>query len=171
MDLAVGNILTGKVTGITKFGAFITLAPGKSGLVHISEIANTFVNDVNDFLSVGQEVTVKIIGIDQSGRINLSIKAALPTPPPQPRTAQAPRQPSQRPTQNTVRPAYDQSTAQSPVKKNPSAAETDIFGTPVQTSNDPSFEDKLKKFMQMSDSKIADVRQYSERGGGRRRRK
>ena len=58
MDLAVGNILTGKVTGITKFGAFVSLAPGKSGLVHISEIANTFVNDVSEFLSVGQDVTV-----------------------------------------------------------------------------------------------------------------
>ena len=150
MDLAVGNILTGKVTGITKFGAFVSLAPGKSGLVHISEIANTFVNDINEFLSVGQEVTVKVIGIDQSGRINLSIKAALPSP---------------------ARPAEQQ--RERPVKKAAAPApepKADIFGEPVKTSGDPAFEDKLKKFMQLSDSKIADARQYSERGGGRRRR-
>ena len=156
MDLAVGNILTGKVTGITKFGAFVSLAPGKSGLVHISEIANTFVNDVSEFLSVGQDVTVKIIGIDQNGRINLSIKAALPS---QERPA-APRSTESR----------ERVPQQAPKKTVTPRPRPDIFGEPVQTSNDPAFEDKLKKFMQLSDSKIADARQYSERGGGRRRR-
>ena len=77
MEFDVGAVLTGKVTGITKFGAFVTVAPGKSGLVHISEIAGTYVNDVRDHLTEGQEVTVKLIGIDQAGRINLSIKAAV----------------------------------------------------------------------------------------------
>ena len=80
MEFEVGSIITGKVTGITKFGAFVTLAPGKSGLVHISEIANTYVNDIREHLTENQEVSVKIIGIDQSGRINLSIKATLPQP-------------------------------------------------------------------------------------------
>jgi len=88
MNFAVGDILNGKVTGITKFGAFVMLAPGKSGLVHISEIANSYVSDVHDFLQEGQEVKVKIIGVDDNGRINLSIKKAeppkpaAPTPPP-----------------------------------------------------------------------------------------
>ena len=157
MDLAVGNILTGKVTGITKFGAFVSLAPGKSGLVHISEIANTFVNDVSEFLSVGQDVTVKIIGIDQNGRINLSIKAALPSQ----------ERPAAQRSSETKERTSQQAPRKSAVTAQPGA---DLFGEPVQTSNDPAFEDKLKKFMQLSDSKIADARQYSERGGGRRRR-
>ena len=78
MDIVVGNIYEGKVTGITKFGAFVQLAPGKSGMVHISEVANTFVDDINNYLKEGQTVNVKLIAIDQQGRINLSIKKALP---------------------------------------------------------------------------------------------
>lgn len=74
MEFTVGTIVEGKVTGITKFGAFVSIAPNKSGLVHISEIANTYVSDVSQHLEVGQEVKVKIISIDDNGRINLSIK-------------------------------------------------------------------------------------------------
>jgi S1 RNA binding domain protein len=81
MESVIGSIHEGKVTGITKYGAFVTLPGGRTGLVHISEIANTYVNDIRQHLSEGQEVKVKIIGIDQSGRINLSIKKALPTQP------------------------------------------------------------------------------------------
>ena len=77
MDLAVGAIVEGKVTGITKFGAFVALPEGKSGMVHISEVASTFVNDIKDFLQEGQQVKVKIINIDQAGRINLSIRNAV----------------------------------------------------------------------------------------------
>ena len=69
-------VVEGKVTGITKFGAFVTMPDGKSGLVHISEIANTFVNDVHDFVQDGQTVKVKVIGIADDGKINLSIKRA-----------------------------------------------------------------------------------------------
>ncbi len=78
MDLAVGAIVEGKVTGITKFGAFVALPEGKSGMVHISEVAASFVSDIKDFLQEGQQVKVKIINIDQAGRINLSIKKAQP---------------------------------------------------------------------------------------------
>ena len=77
MELQVGSILEGKVTGITKFGAFVALEGGKSGLVHISEVANTFVSDVNDFLQVGQTVTVMVLSAE-AGRINPSIKKAQP---------------------------------------------------------------------------------------------
>ena len=77
MDLEVGSIYEGKVTGITKFGAFVQIAAGKSGMVHISEVANTFVSDINEYLKVGQAVKVKLIAIDQQGRINLSIKKAM----------------------------------------------------------------------------------------------
>ena len=83
MELNVGTILEGKVTGITKFGAFVQLAPGKSGMVHISEITNTFVSDISQHLSEGQTVKVKVIGIDQANRINLSIKKAVEQQQPQ----------------------------------------------------------------------------------------
>jgi len=72
----VGAIVAGKVNGITKFGAFVTVAPGRFGLVHISEISGEYVTDVKDHLTEGQEVMVKIISVDQSGRMNLSIRAA-----------------------------------------------------------------------------------------------
>ena len=81
MEFGVGSIVEGKVTGITKFGAFVALPEGKSGLVHISEIAYTYVNDVKDHLKEGQEVKVKVIGIDENGRINLSIRKINVTAP------------------------------------------------------------------------------------------
>ena len=97
MELNVGSIVDGKVTGIMKFGAFVSLPDGRSGLVHISEIAYTYVNEVSDFLQVGQEVKVKIIGIDPNGRINLSIKKTADPParparrsPPQPAAGNPP---------------------------------------------------------------------------------
>ena len=66
MEFGVGSILDGKVTGITKFGAFVALPEGRSGLVHISEIAYSYVNEVSDHLHEGQQVRVKVIGIDQA---------------------------------------------------------------------------------------------------------
>ena len=75
MQPEVGAVLEGKVSGITKFGAFVNLPGDKSGLVHISEIANTFVSDVAQYVSVGQTVKVKVIGIN-GDKINLSIKRA-----------------------------------------------------------------------------------------------
>ncbi len=90
MEHGVGEIVEGRVTGITKFGAFVSIGDGKSGLVHISEVANTFVKDIREHLTEGQTVNVKIIAIDENGRINLSIKKALPQePPPRPAYTQA----------------------------------------------------------------------------------
>ena len=74
MELEIGAIQEGKVTGITKFGAFVLLPGGKSGLVHISEIANAYVNDVNDYLKVGDAVKVKYMGLDKKGRMDFSMK-------------------------------------------------------------------------------------------------
>ena len=91
MGLAVGEILEGKVTGITKFGAFVALPEGKSGMVHISEVANSYVNDIKDFIKIEDTVRVKVINIDDQGRINLSIKRVQD----QPRAEQA--QPEFRP--------------------------------------------------------------------------
>ena len=131
MDMVIGEVLAGKVTGITKFGAFVTVAPGKSGLVHISEIASTYVNDVREHLTEGQDVTVKIIGVDQTGRLNLSIKAA---------------------TEAAKEPVHQRS----PQKQHEDARE-------------PSFEDKLKRFMHDSDSKISDLKKHPDKKGARRR--
>lgn len=74
MSIEVGNKLKGKITGIKKFGAFVELPEGKSGLVHISEVADNYVENVEDHLSVGDEVEVKVLSIADDGKISLSIK-------------------------------------------------------------------------------------------------
>ena len=84
MQLVVGEIFEGKVTGITKFGAFVAMPDGRNGLVHISEIANTFVNDINDYVKEGQMVKVKVIGIGENGKVNLSMKQVLAPSQPRP---------------------------------------------------------------------------------------
>ena len=76
MSLVVGAIVEGVVTGITHFGAFVQLASGETGLVHISEVADTYVKDINDHLSKNDKVMVKILSVDGNGKIGLSIKAA-----------------------------------------------------------------------------------------------
>lgn len=108
MDLVVGAVVDGKVTGIMKFGAFVSLPGGKSGLVHISEIAYSYVNEISDFLSEGQEVKVKIIGIDENNRINLSIKKAQEPPAPPPRyNKPAQSGSSGKPAQNAAPPSFE----------------------------------------------------------------
>ncbi len=82
MQLDVGKIYEGKVTGITKFGAFVELEPGTTGMVHISEVANTFVNEIKDHLTEGQTVKVKVLTVGDDGKISLSIKKAVDNPPP-----------------------------------------------------------------------------------------
>jgi polyribonucleotide nucleotidyltransferase len=76
-DVEQGETYTGKVTRLFNFGAMVEILPGKEGLVHISELADYHVPQVEDVVKVGDEVTVKVIGIDNSGRINLSRKAIL----------------------------------------------------------------------------------------------
>lgn len=156
MDLAIGSIYEGKVTGITKFGAFVSLPEGKSGMVHISEIANSFVNNISDFLQEGQEVTVKIIKIDDEGRINLSIKKALPQ---ESSAASAPRQQGH----YAPRPAQDRRPPR------PRSA-----GPRQKAPVDPAsmtFEDKLKHFMQDSESRLSDIKHNTDRKNGARRKK
>lgn len=150
MELGVGAIVDGKVTGITKFGAFVSLPEGKSGLVHISEIAYSYVNEVSDHLHEGQEVKVKIIGIDQANRINLSIKQVEPPPQRTPRQGGAPRPGA------GGRPPR-QSGGQRPMG---------FVHQPPKESSD--FEDRLKQFMQSSDSKLSELRYIEKKGGNRR---
>jgi len=139
-EAAIGQIYDGKVTGITKFGAFVSLPTGQTGMVHISEVAHAYVSDINEYLKQGQEVKVKVIGIDDRGRINLSIKKAAPPPEP------PPRQP------RPARPAVPRRPAPVPPEE-------------------MSFEDKLKLFMQTSESKMSDINRNTDRRGGRGRRR
>ena len=76
MSIEVGSKLQGKVTGITNFGAFVELPDGSTGLVHISEVADNYVKDINDFLKVGDQVEVKVLNVENDGKIGLSIKKA-----------------------------------------------------------------------------------------------
>ena len=148
MAIEVGSIQEGKVTGIMNFGAFVSLPGGKSGLVHISEISNSFVKDVHDHLHVGQMVKVKVLEINEQGKINLSIKRA-----------QAEEKKEPEPEPETAQPAF--------VPSKPSAPEVGVVAPP---SGDLSFEEKLKKFMQASDSKNADKRRNTERKQHARRK-
>lgn len=88
MGISVGSIVDGRVTGITKFVAFVEIENGVSGLVHISEVANAYVKDVNDYLKENDIVTVKVVNIGENGKIGLSIKQAVTAPPPPPPPAQ-----------------------------------------------------------------------------------
>ena len=154
MEPQVGSILEGKVTTITKFGAFVALEGGRSGLVHISEIANTFVNDVHDFLQEGQEVKVKVLSTE-NGKINLSIKKT---------------QPQERPAPRPQRPAGAPSAPRPAAQPRPNFARA--AQQPLPPSGDQSFEDKLKQFLSSSEGKMADLNRSidGKRGGGRRRR-
>jgi len=87
MSIAVGEIYEGVVTGITKFGAFVKIDEKTTGLVHISEVADTYVKEINDFLQVGDEVKVKVLNVADNGKVGLSIKKAVAPPPkPQPQS-------------------------------------------------------------------------------------
>lgn len=162
MEISVGSILDGNVKSITKFGAFIVLPGGRSGLVHISEIAHSYVSDVNDFLREGQQVRVKIVGIDDVGRINLSIKKAAPPPPPRPQTPG-------RGFTNAPRPGGHTG---APPRSGGRSTMTPRDGAPVSRSapaKEPSsdFEYRLKQFMQTSDSKLSEIRMTEKRSSRR----
>ncbi len=144
MELTVGAVLEGKVKTITNFGAFVSLPENKTGLVHISEVANTYVSDIRQHLTEGQDVKVVVIGLD-GGKINLSIKR-LEAPAP------AGKFPPRR--ENSV--PRPKSTAPTP--------------PPAPKTADQLFEERLKQFMSESDSKISSIRQYSDHRTKSRRR-
>lgn len=160
-QLEVGMILEGKVTGITKFGAFVALPGGKSGLVHISEVANAYVSDINEHLTNGQEVKVKIIAVSPDGKINLSIKKAVDTPPAEARP--------QRRAEDRPRPAAPARPAAPKAPAGGNFAPREPYQP--QKSADQNFEDKLKQFMQESDSRMSGNKLYEhQRKSARRRR-
>lgn len=149
MQLEVGAIVEGKVTGITKFGAFVELESGKTGMVHISEIANTFVNEIRDHVTEGQTVKMKVLAVGEDGKISLSIKKAEN---PSGRREDAPRRrPDAAPRRDTR--AWKDRPSQ-PAPKRP----TGDFEWQSGRSSDASFEDMMARFKQTSDEKISDLK-------------
>lgn len=145
MAVEVGSVLDGKVVSIMPFGAFVSFDGGKSsGLVHISEIAADYVKDVSEHLKIGDVVKVKVIKVDEKGKISLSIKKALPPKPK--KTVSKPSEPQK------VRPI-----------------EIDFLSR--NNNSELSFEDKLSKFKQDSDEKMQALRRSNEskRSGGYKR--
>ena len=171
MGFEVGSVLEGKVTGITKFGAFVSLPGNRSGLVHISEIAYSYVNDVHEHLTEGQTVTVKVIDIDDNNRINLSIKQTLPPPPrpehrPGPRGEGGPNGGERRP----FTPGQGGGERR-PYNNGGRRPQAQPFQGEVNQQKGPqSFEDQLKQFMASSDSKLSELHmtEVRSRRGGRR---
>ena len=175
MGFEVGSVLEGKVNGITKFGAFVSLPENRSGLVHISEIAYSYVSDVSEHLSEGQAVTVKVIGIDNNNRINLSIKQAAPPPArPERRPNNGPRPNNGNFQGNGERPAYNNNGGNRPAYNNGGNRRPPVQTEAVQPKGPASFEDQLKQFMASSDSKLSELhlneKRSSRRGGGGGRR-
>lgn len=95
MSIEVGSKLEGKVTGITNFGAFVELPSGSTGLVHISEVADNYVKDINDHLKVGDMVEVKVMNVGADGKIGLSIRKAKPESEQRPQRPSRPARPRQ----------------------------------------------------------------------------
>ena len=154
MELTVGAILEGKVKSITNFGAFIALPDNKTGMVHISEVANAYVSDIRAFLTEGQDVKVVVIGTE-NGKINLSIKRLEPKPQ---------RENTGRP-QGSFRPAGDRPPrreggfqGQQARPQEPRPQRSAPTPPPAPKTADQLFEEKLKAFMSESDSKLSSMR-------------
>ena len=155
MELTVGTVLEGKVKSITNFGAFIALPENKTGMVHISEVASSFVSDIRQHLTEGQDVKVMVISTD-GGKINLSIKRLEAKPQQQRREG--------------FRPNNNQRPANAPARPNNAAPARPATPPPAPKTADQLFEEKLKAFMTESDSKISSIRQYSDHRTKNRRR-
>ncbi|WP_458415245.1 S1 domain-containing RNA-binding protein [Schinkia sp. CFF1] len=143
MSIEVGSKLQGKVTGITNFGAFVELPEGSTGLVHISEVADNYVKDINEFLKVGDEVTVKVLNVEKDGKIGLSIKKAK----------------EQAETAGTERPQRQQRPRNfKPDKRSGGTVE--------------NFESKMARFLKDSEDRLASLKRHTEskRGGRGARR-
>lgn len=135
MELSVGQIVEGKITGITNFGVFLDIGEGKSGLVHISEVARSYVNDINEFVKVGDAVKMKVLSIGEDGKISLSIKRALEN------EKQEHHSRERKERRNTPPPKPDGSYTWMPKKSEPA-----------------SFEEMMNRFKQTSDEKFSDLK-------------
>ncbi|MBE6791561.1 MAG: S1 RNA-binding domain-containing protein [Ruminococcaceae bacterium] len=152
MQSLIGEIYEGKVTGLTSFGAFVKMANGETGMVHISEVAATYVKDINEFLTEGQDVKVKVLAVNENNKISLSIKQAAPAPAPSNENQ------SRRPAQS------------SNYQKNNNRNYQNAPQKPQQQTNAPmSFEDMMAKFKQESDEKISVLKKSGDFKTGTRR--
>ena len=145
MELTVGAVLEGKIKSITNFGAFVTLPENNTVLVHISEVANTYVSDIREHLTEGQDVKVVVIGVEGK-KVNLSIKRLETKPEATPHSTQKRESSAPRPARTAPTPP------------------------PAPKTADQLFEEKLKQFMTESDSKISSIKQYSDHRTKSRRR-
>ena len=153
MELTVGAVLEGKVKSITNFGAFIALPENKTGMVHISEIANAYVNDIRQHLTEGQDVKVMVINLD-GGKGNLSIKRLEPKPQAAPRPNIRREGGEGRP-ERQDRPNFRrENTQQRPAPVRAAAP----VPPPAPKTKDQQFEDMMKAFMSESDSKLSGMR-------------
>jgi len=163
MSIEVGSKLEGKVTGITHFGAFVELPDGVTGLVHISEIADNYVKDVNEFLKVNDVVKVKVINVEKDGKIGLSIKQA------QDRPVETPKPSFKRSGEGFDRPDRPDRPNKPPFRDG---------GRPNRGGGKPSaprastFEDKVSKFLKDSEDRLTSLKRNTEskRGGRGARR-
>ena len=155
MELTVGAVVEGKVKSLTKFGAFVALPDGSTGMVHISELAHAYVNDIREHLTEGQDVKVMIIS-RENGKTNLSIKRTLPAPS-KPQFSR-PQNRSFNGAQRSAGPSAERSSA-------PRQA-----GASASQPQQKSFDDMLKQFMTESSSKMSSIKQYSEHKTKTRRR-
>ncbi|MBE6855015.1 MAG: S1 RNA-binding domain-containing protein [Ruminococcus sp.] len=143
MQLEIGKVYEGVVKGIMPYGAFVEIDNSVTGMVHISEVANTYVNDIKEHLTENQTVKVKVLSINEAGKISLSIKKAQP---PQPREGgPRPRR------ENHTRPNVWEPKKQVPM-------------------SELSFEDMMSRFKQSSEEKICDLKRGSDRKNGSRSR-
>ena len=150
MSIEAGSKVQGKVTGITHFGAFVELPGGTTGLVHISEVADNYVKDINEFLKVGEEVLVKVVNVEKDGKIGLSIRKA------QDRPASAPAQ--------TSRPSAASRPSRPFNNSRPQGGNRSPRGSVRQTV---TFEDKVSRFLKDSEERLTTIKRQTEskRGG------
>ena len=190
MELTVGAVLEGKIKSITNFGAFVALPENKTGMVHISEVANAYVSDIRQHLTEGQDVKVMVIGTE-NGKINLSIKRLEPKPVRenggnfqrregdgfQRREGGFQRREGgfqNREGGNFQRREGGNFQPREGGYQNRDREQSRPQRAPVQPAApktaDQLFEEKLKAFMTESDSKLSGMRQYADQRGRSRRR-
>ncbi len=143
----VGKVVEGTITGITHFGAFVALSNGKTGLVHISEVADAYVKDIKDYLHESDVVKVKVLSMDDRGKIGLSIRQAQESRPTVARESRPPREVTSR-------------------RDNDGGGHR-RGGNQFSRGGQVSFEDKLQRFMRDSEDRLQDLKRSTEskRGG------
>lgn len=157
MQLEVGKIYEGKVTGITKFGAFVEVDKNQTGMVHISEVANTFVSEIKDHLTEGQTVKVKVLSLTDDGKISLSIKKAMPE---QPRKFNRNDNKGPRPFNKGERrdaPSRQRFTREPADVQDFSKNPPPVYD-PNANSGNADFEDMLSKFKASSEERFSDLK-------------